>query len=64
MMQTNEVNFETILDFPKTIAEQFSDEVRDYAASTLVDALLASCETQEERIELGISLLGYDPRCE
>lgn len=41
---------------------RFSDETRNYAASSLVDALLASCESQEERIELSVNLLGYDPR--
>lgn len=42
--------------------EQFSEDVRNYAASSLVAALLSSCESQEERIELSINLLGYDPR--
>ena len=41
---------------------RFDQETREYAASTLVDALLASCESQAERTELSISLLGYDPR--
>ena len=49
----------------KTLEEvlgRFNQETRDYAASTLLDALLASCESQSERIELSINLLGYDPR--
>lgn len=54
--------FELLLDFPKTIAEQFDQETRNYAASSLVDALLASCDTHKERIELSVNLLGYDPR--
>lgn len=54
--------FELLLDFPKTIEERFDQETREYAASSLVDALLASCDTQEERIELSVNLLGYDPR--
>lgn len=49
--------FELLLDF-----ETYDQETRDHAASTLVDALLSSCETQEERIELSVNLLGYDPR--
>jgi hypothetical protein len=38
----------------KTLEEvlgRFNQETRDYAASTLLDALLASCESQSERIE-------------
>lgn len=57
-MKMNQVNFE------ECPCEGFSEETRNYAASSLVDALLASCETQEERIELSVNLLGYDPRCE
>jgi len=41
---------------------RFDQETREYAASTLVDAVLASCESQAEQTELSISLLGYDPR--
>ncbi len=49
----------------KTLEEllgRFDKETRDYAANTLVDALLASCESQDERIELSVNLLGFDPR--
>ena len=49
----------------KTLEEvlgRFDQETRNYAANTLLDALLASCESQEERIELSVNLLGYDPR--
>lgn len=49
----------------KTLDEvlgRFDQETRENAASTLIDALLASCESQEERIELSVNLLGYDPR--
>lgn len=52
----NQVNFET------KPCESFPEETRNYAVNTLVDALLASCETQDERIELSVNLLGYDPR--
>jgi len=52
----NEVNFE------QRPCEAFPQETRNYAANTLLDALLASCETQSERIELSVNLLGYDPR--
>lgn len=52
----NQVNFE------EKPCEGFSEEIRNYAANSLVDALLASCETQDERIELSVNLLGYDPR--
>lgn len=55
-------SFESLLDFPKTIAEQFDQETREHAANTLIDALLASCENQTEKTKLCISLLGYDPR--
>jgi len=41
---------------------RYDQETRNYAASSLVDALLASCDTHEERIELSVNLLGYDPR--
>jgi len=41
---------------------RYDQETRNYAASSLVDALLASCDTQAERIELSVNLLGYDPR--
>jgi hypothetical protein len=41
---------------------RFDQETRENAANELVSALLASCETHEERIQLSISLLGYDPR--
>ncbi len=41
---------------------RYDQETREHAASTLIDALIASCETQKERIELSINLLGYDPR--
>ena len=41
---------------------RYNQETRNDAASSLVDALLASCDTQEERIELSVNLLGYDPR--
>jgi hypothetical protein len=53
----NEVNFD------KRPCESFPIEIRNYAANTLVDALLASCESQDERIELSVNLLGFDPRC-
>lgn len=52
----NEVNFET------KPCESFPVEIRNYAVNTLVDALLESCESQDERIELSVNLLGYDPR--
>jgi len=41
---------------------RYDQETRENAASTLIDALLASCESQAERIELSVNLLGYDPR--
>jgi len=41
---------------------RYDQETRNYAASSLVDALLESCDTQAERIELSVNLLGYDPR--
>ena len=52
----NQVNFE------EKPCEGFDQETRNYAVSSLVDSLLASCETKEERIELSVNLLGYDPR--
>ena len=60
-----EKHFERMADavnFEQYPCEQFDQETRNYAASSLVDALIASCESQEERIELSINLLGYDPR--
>jgi len=45
-----------------TIESDFDSETRNYAASSLVDALLESCENHEQRIELSVNLLGYDPR--
>jgi hypothetical protein len=59
---SNPDNFETILDFPEHYWEVYSQVTRNYAANTLLDALLDSCESQEERIELSVNLLGYDPR--
>jgi xanthine dehydrogenase molybdopterin-binding subunit B len=54
-MLNSQVNFEQQpSDYPQ--------EIRDNAASELVTALLASCDNQEQRIELSVSLLGYDPR--
>ncbi len=49
----------------KTLAEvfdRFDDETRNNAANELVSALLDSCENHEQRIELSVNLLGYDPR--
>lgn len=42
--------------------ESFDDDTRQHACNELVDALLASCETQEERTRLAVALLGFDPR--
>jgi len=51
------------IDF--TIANRICDypeDVRNNAANDLVSALLDSCENHEQRIELSVNLLGYDPR--
>lgn len=61
LISKNDIRDRQQLELSWTIS-RFDQETRDYAASTLVDALLASCETHAERIELSVNLLGYDPR--
>lgn len=51
-----------MVNFENNPCESFDQETRNYAANSLLDALLASCDNHEERIELSINLLGYDPR--
>jgi hypothetical protein len=41
---------------------EYDTDTRQDACNSLVDALLASCETQAERASLAVALLGYDPR--
>jgi len=51
-----------MVNFEQLPCESFPREVRDNAANELVTALLDSCDSQDERTELAVNLLGYDPR--
>lgn len=52
------INWDTV----QRSCEAYPEDVRNNAANDLVSALLDSCENHEQRIELSVNLLGYDPR--